>query len=143
MAAAGLYVVLVVSCSVLYSPVAKVVLPKFNADDTVSSQTSSSELPLSVDVGVTIPGTEGITKFNYQTYIRALFNFAVNILGPVLTIMMIMYGGYMYLFSAGDDAKIKEGTSIIIGSSIGYAILFIAKFLLNILVGPGGGGDGL
>jgi|GEM_PF-1459803 len=114
-----------------------------NNEDAASAQTGTASIPMSVDVGVSIPGAEGVTKFNYQTYVKALFNFAVNILGPILAVMMIMYGGYLYMFSAGDDTKVKEGTSIIIGSSIGYAILFIAKFLLNLLVGPGGGSNGL
>jgi hypothetical protein len=92
---------------------------------------SSDVLPSGIDLGAPIPGS-GATS-NFFEYVTAIVAFCTNILGPVLAIAMIIYGGYRYIFSQGDSTALTEGKDIIFGAIIGYAILFLTKLIINII----------
>jgi hypothetical protein len=92
---------------------------------------ASSDVIPSGGLGVSIPGSGGINDF-FQ-YVTAIVAFCTNILGPVLAVAMIIFGGYRYIFSAGDSTALTEGKDIILGAIIGYAMLFLTKLIMNII----------
>ena len=78
---------------------------------------------------------EGYAKGDYKLeYIREYAIYIANIiLGLVGTISLIAFvvGGFMFLISAGDAARVKKGKEIIIAAVIGIAITFSSVFILN------------
>lgn len=57
-----------------------------------------------------------------------LVNFLIFV-GAALAVFFVVLGGYKYITSNGDDAKVKEGKSMVINALIGIAIA-IASFTL-------------
>jgi hypothetical protein len=57
---------------------------------------------------------------------------AINI-GGLIAILVIIYGAFLYVTSAGDEAKAKNGKDIIVGSLIGFILLVLIKVLVPIL----------
>lgn len=92
---------------------------------------SPSDVIPQIDMGAPIPGAGPIN--NFFEYVTALVAFCTNILGPVVAVAMIVYGGYRYIFSQGDATALTEGKDIIFGAILGYAILFLTKLIINII----------
>lgn len=96
-----------------------------------ASTANPSDVLPPTDLGVPIPGSGTIN--NLFEYITAIIAFCTNILGPVLAVAMIIYGGYRYIFSQGDSTALTDGKDIIFGAIFGYAILFLTKLIVNII----------
>lgn len=63
-------------------------------------------------------------------YIRYLFTFAIMISG-VIAFGSLVYGGVLYLISAGDPKKLKSAKDRILSSLVGFVIVFGAYLLLT------------
>lgn len=63
-------------------------------------------------------------------YIKAIYIFACSI-GGILAVLMIVFAGYKYIFSAGNQKNIEEAKSMIVSSLSGLALLFCSWLLLN------------
>lgn len=100
-----------------------ILFPSFKADPSV--------VPASEGLGVDIPGSSGV--LNFYDYANAIIKFCITILGPIIAVLMIIYGGYLYIFSEGDSTKMTNAKDIIFGAIFGYAILFLTKFIANVL----------
>jgi len=48
----------------------------------------------------------------------------------VVAVVMVIYGGYMYMFAAGDSGKIKQAQGTITWAIIGLVFSFIIKGIL-------------
>ena len=82
--------------------------------------------------------------------IRALalkiVNFFLGFLG-LLAVIMVIYGGFLYVTSAGNQEKVDSAKKILLYSVIGIVIIIISFALVNTLLGglargtdvPGGG----
>ena len=59
------------------------------------------------------------------------------ILGIVgsLTLLVFMYGGFLWVTSAGSEEKITKGKNIIIWASFGLAVIFASYALVTFIVG--------
>lgn len=62
---------------------------------------------------------------------RALL-FVFPIAGLIL-LMMLIFGGFTMLASAGDPEKMKKGQTMIVNAVVGFAIIFVAYWILQIL----------
>ena len=51
----------------------------------------------------------------------------------LLTIVYVFYGGFKFIFSGGDEAKIKGATNTIRHAIIGLIIVFMAVFVVSII----------
>jgi hypothetical protein len=98
-------------------------VPGFSAD--------SSVIPPKGELGVPIPGSSPVT--NFYEYVTAVIEFCTTTLGPMVAVIMIMYGGYRYIFSQGDNTAMTEGKNIIYGAIWGYLILFMTKFIVSVI----------
>jgi hypothetical protein len=62
--------------------------------------------------------------------------FAIFIpLGALLAVAMIIYGGYMWMMSNGDPAKVKQAQGTLTWSVIGLVFLWIFRSILLVVFG--------
>ncbi|HOK34842.1 MAG TPA: pilin [Candidatus Paceibacterota bacterium] len=52
---------------------------------------------------------------------------------PWIVIVMIFYGGFLWLFSGGKEENIRKGQKLIINAIIGFAIAICAYIIVNTL----------
>lgn len=80
----------------------------------------------------------GVTKDNLEITIGKIVGVGLSFLGVVFFILMI-YGGYIWMFSMGNEQTAGKAKDIIIAAVIGLAIVLMAyaitSFLGNTLKG--------
>lgn len=71
---------------------------------------------------------------NIQAIVGGVIKAIIGIVGS-LALLMFVWGGFLWLSAAGDDERIKKGSSTMIWASIGMAAIFgayaIAKFIIE------------
>ena len=73
--------------------------------------------------------------------ILTFLNFFLGFLG-LISVIMIIYGGILYVTAAGEQEKVDKGKKIIMYAIVGIVIILLAFALVNtILGGLGAGGD--
>ena len=80
-------------------------------------------------------GNEGDLKSLVQT----ILNFFLGFLGFVATLMVI-YGGILYVTSAGNDENVGKAKKILLYAATGIVIILISFALVNTILGAGLGG---
>lgn len=70
--------------------------------------------------------------------IGTIIKAALGIIGSI-TLLMLVWGGFLWLTSAGNDERIQKGTQTMLWAVIGLAVVFSSYFLLttylNLLTG--------
>ena len=101
------------------------------------------------DVGQAI----GLGARDPRVIAASIINVALGFLG-IIAVSLIIYAGWPWMTSAGDERKIEQAKNILKNAAIGLIIILsafaIASFILNSLLGavpsggiaPPGGGDG-
>ncbi len=86
-----------------------------------------------VQVGLCIP-VKGVKtcNFDYGSYVHAIYGFALQ-LGGTLTVLMIIYAGYIYMTSQGDNTKINTAKDIFMGTLLGFVLLLTLGLILDFL----------
>jgi len=51
-----------------------------------------------------------------------------------LALLMFIYGGFLWVTSAGNDEKIKKGKDILLWASFGLAVIFMSYALVNFVI---------
>lgn len=74
-----------------------------------------------IKLGVAIPG-QGSTVSGIAEYINIVFRFLLGAAGIVAATMLV-WGGYVYLTAAGNQARVSQAKDIITSSIIGLALL--------------------
>lgn len=91
-----------------------------------------------LELGVCIPkkgGGETCEVTSYVDYIRVVFKFALEA-GVALTVLMIVYGGILYMTSQGNQSALNSAKDIIVGSLSGLAMLALVVLILTVLGMP-------
>ncbi len=70
--------------------------------------------------------------------IQTFINFALFFLGLV-AVGFIIYGGFLYVTSQGDDGNTEKAKNIIIYAVIGIIVILISYALINTIIGSGTG----
>lgn len=65
--------------------------------------------------------------------IAGIINLFLSVVG-VIAVCLIMYGGYLYLVSLGNEEKIKKAKRLLTNSAIGLLIIFTAYALAQFIV---------
>ena len=79
-----------------------------------------------VDTGdTTLSGALESTTSDLRDTVRRFINIGLGFLG-VLTVLMVIYGGYMWLTAAGAEDKVTKGKNILIWAAIGAIVISIA-----------------
>ncbi|MEK7681163.1 MAG: IPT/TIG domain-containing protein [Patescibacteria group bacterium] len=110
-----------------------------------------------VDLGVEAAGdTIGLASTDIRVIVAKIIKTALGLLG-IVAIVLVLYGGYVWMTAGGDEEKISQAKKILVNSFIGLAIILssyaITSFVLNRLISAttgvensggnmGGGGGG-
>lgn len=69
---------------------------------------------------------------NFGDYVKMIYQFALAIAG-VVVFVRVVYGGVMYILSAGNIVEQKEARDIIFQAIYGLVLLFMAVIILYIV----------
>jgi len=84
-------------------------------------------------IGVGIPGGPSAgSEVTYKQYMNAVLLFSVKI-GFALAVLMIIFAGYRYMFSQGNQSQIGEAKEIFIGAIIGFILLLLIGVIISVL----------
>ncbi|MEK7625391.1 MAG: hypothetical protein AAB467_03505 [Patescibacteria group bacterium] len=67
-----------------------------------------------------------------KVIIGTIIKGVLGILGSI-TLLMLIWGGFLWLTSAGKEEQIKKGSATMIWALIGVAVIFSAYILINTL----------
>jgi len=76
---------------------------------------------------------------NARDFIQTIVNYALSFLG-LFAIIMVIYGGVLYVLSRGDEDMAGKGRKTITYAGIGIIIVLGSFAIVNTLIGAGGGG---
>lgn len=77
---------------------------------------------------------QGSCEVTFRQIVLKLLNFFLMFLGLLATGFLI-YGGFMYVTSAGDDANVGKAKKILTYAGLGILVILIASALVNTLLG--------
>ncbi len=55
-------------------------------------------------------------------------------LGGVIAVVMIIYAGFVYVTSSGDDGKIKSAKNIILYSIVGLVVIVVSRIIVAFVI---------
>lgn len=77
--------------------------------------------------------------------ITRIVKYVLGLVG-LIAVIMIIYGGFVWMTSGGNTEKIKKGKDTVVWAILGLALVFFAyaiiNFILKIFVSTGSGGTG-
>ena len=71
---------------------------------------------------------------SFRAMLREIINFFLYFLGLVATIMVI-YGGFLYITSGGDDAGAETGKKILMYAGLCIIVILVAFAMVNTIIG--------
>lgn len=74
----------------------------------------------------------------FRGIVLAIVNFFLTFLG-LLAVVMVIYGGFLYVGSAGNEESVGQAKKIIMYAAIGILIIIVSFALVNTLLGAGAG----
>ena len=80
-----------------------------------------------------VPLTNPLETTNVRLLIGDIIKYVLGIMGS-LTLCAFVFGGYMWLTSAGNDEKVRTGTNALMYATIGLFIIFGAYAILNTII---------
>lgn len=66
--------------------------------------------------------------------VLTIVNFALTFLG-LLAVIMVIYGGFLYIASAGNEENVNKGKKILMYAAIGIIIIIVSFALVNTILG--------
>lgn len=121
------------------------VLPLVIVVGLVAAQPAFAQLPTLVPAAC--QGTASLSECGLNQVVQVFINVAQFIFGisGSAALLMFIYGGFLWLTSAGKAEQVKEGQAVISGAVIGLIIIFGAyvgvQFLIGAIRGPVAAGD--
>jgi len=89
------------------------------------------------DVPESISGAIG-GQTDLKSLILTIIDYALGFLG-LIAVIMVIYGGVLYVTSAGDSGKTDTAKKIILYTVIGIIIIMLSFVLVNAVLGAGSG----
>lgn len=100
-----------------------------------SFATSMIDSSDNIDAVKNLTGGEGDLK----DLLKVILNFFLSFLGFVM-VVMIIYGGVLYVTSAGNEENVGKAKKILLYCAIGTIMIFISFAAVNTLLGAASGG---
>ncbi len=75
------------------------------------------------------PDSKGITEGVWIIVLNILSD--ISVIAAYLTLGYVVYGGYQYIFSSGDPAKVVTSKKVLAQAFTGIAIVMLASIILN------------
>ncbi|HMT01270.1 MAG TPA: hypothetical protein PKD96_01735 [Candidatus Absconditabacterales bacterium] len=82
--------------------------------------------------GLGVAGTDQVQGEGLLTVITNLVNWVLGILS-LITLIILLYGGFNMVTAAGDDGKYNEGFKILKQAGIGLAFIALAWFFISLV----------
>ncbi|MFH0776075.1 MAG: pilin [Patescibacteria group bacterium] len=76
---------------------------------------------------------QGLCTAGLRSLVLKIVNWFLFFLGLIATGFLV-YGGFLYITSAGSDENIKQAKKIIIYAAVGILVIVLAAVLVNALV---------
>lgn len=92
-------------------------------DNTGTVQPVNNPKQLTNPLGVTDP----------STLIGKVIKAALGIVGS-LALLMFVYGGFMWMLSAGNEKMIEKGKSTLMWAALGLVVIFMSYALVNFVI---------
>lgn len=70
-----------------------------------------------------------------------IINFVLGFLG-LIAVIMVIYGGFLYVSAAGNQEKIEQGKKIIMYTIAGIIVILLSFAIINTVLTAGTGGAG-
>lgn len=71
---------------------------------------------------------------SFRSIVLTIVNFILGFLGLV-AVLFVIYGGFLYVTSAGNGEKVDQGKKIITYAVVGIVIILISFALINTILG--------
>ena len=104
--------------------VAPAILPNNN-------QVAYADAKTQIQSGLKAAG--GDTKDTSGTLITSVINVMLFIIG-VLSVIMIVYGGILYVISAGDSGRVSKAKNTIMYAIVGLIVALLAYAIVNFVI---------
>lgn len=69
--------------------------------------------------------------------VLTIVNFFLTFLG-LLAVVMVIYGGFLYVSSAGNEENVNKAKKILLYAVVGVVVIIVSFALVNTLLGAGG-----
>ena len=76
---------------------------------------------------------------SFRSLALTIVNFFLTFLG-LIAVVMIIYGGFLYVTAAGNQEKIESAKKIIMYAIIGIVVILLSFAIVNTILGAGTGG---
>ncbi len=112
---------------------------KYGSADTDIVQANTIVGPANAQCDLNEDGTTDTYTINGEWGMICLLNTVYTVtnwifyLLTLLAVLMIIYGGFVYITGAGDPAKATKGKGILTFAVIGLAIALLAKFIPSLV----------
>lgn len=80
---------------------------------------------------VRTPSGDEIPKFVWGIVLNILYD--ISMMVGYITIIMIAWGGYLYMFSRGEPGRAEKGKKTLISAIVGLMIAMLAGVIMNTL----------
>jgi hypothetical protein len=84
--------------------------------------------------GVAVPPGSGLDLAKIQDLITTIANYLI-VIGIIVAVVMIVWGGIRYMYARGDVAHVKEAQATILNGFIGAVIILAVGVILNTAAG--------
>lgn len=103
----------------------------------ITLQAAWAPSPIVFDQGSNVLRNSGLGVNDPIVITAGIINWILGILG-LLALVLIIYGGFIWMFSRGNEEEAKKARDIIVGAVIGLLIVLssygIASYVFNMLL---------
>ncbi len=85
-----------------------------------------------------VPPPSGTAQGDLAQVILRIINYVLAIVG-VVALAYLVYGGFMYITSAGNEDRVEAAKQIIINAVIGIVVIGVAAAIVNFVIRGVGG----
>ena len=86
-----------------------------------------------LDVGLNYGTATGLGSTDIRTGVMSVIRVLLGFLG-IIAIILVLYGGFLWMTSAGNEEKVSQAKKIITGGIIGLIIIFVSYALASFVV---------
>ena len=81
----------------------------------------------------TVRGGSGVGSTDMVTMIGGIINVVMGLLG-VVAVLVILYGGFMWMTASGNEEKVGKAKKLIIAGIIGLVVIFAAFAIASFVI---------
>lgn len=89
-----------------------------------------------IDAGRDVPGgleAIGGGEGSLRAIVKTILNFFLSFLG-LLAVIMVIYGGFLYVGSAGNEENVNKAKKILLYAAIGIIVIVVSFAVVNTLL---------